>query len=1064
MTVAGYYNDTFTNANSNIYVQYGNTDLGGSEYYFNFVTYNQYVSAYNSIPSKSPIQISANSSLSTYDASPYGSDYVWIQPGIARALGITSEVQGACIGCNLPATGITPSGSNCTAGTAGCYDGIITITNNGGITLYYDDLGGSEPSGAYDFYAVVEHETDEVLGTSSCITTETSPLSNACNTDGSAGSGAPSAVDLFRYSAAGSLILDSSLSTASGAYFSYNGGSTNGANGSAGSAKFYNTGDNGADYADFALVSPCGPNQSIQDAYGCPGADGGLTILNDGGAEVNILTAVGYQVPPTSVNFGSANVCTSGSNPSPCSQSATVTLSFSASATGISPSVVSQGASGLDFTDAGGGTCDTNGTGHSYTAGNTCTVNVTFKPKYPGVRYGAVSLLNGSSSVVASIFIYGTGSGPQLAFGPQPTTTLSLGRQFTGPNSVAVDGSGNVYVGDGSISLIEMPPGCISPSCESTRGGGFNGIEGVAVDGSGNLYVADSGNNAVKKLSSTCTSSACVTTLGGGFNDPYGVAVDANGNVYVADYGNNAVKEFAQSCTSSSCVTTLGGGFNNPAGIAVDGSGDIYVGDQANNGVKKMPSGCSSSSCVTTLGGGFSHPWGVAVDAGGNVYVADYGNTALAMMSAGCASSSCVTTVRHNVSDRFSGVTLDGSGNVYASALGSVTVYELGRANPPSLSFASTGVGSQSSDSPQTVMLRNIGNAALSFPVPGTGENPSVSANFTLDGSTTCPEVLSSGSAGTLAPGASCELAVDFIPQTSGQVTGSAVLTDTNLNAIPSTTQSIGLSGTGGTPTPIVPYIQVNGGAWQQTASVSVNVGDTVNLGPQPQSGGSWSWTGPSYTASTRVIDSVPLNSPSNVYTATYTNSSGATSTQAFTITVNSTPIVPYLQVNGGAWQQISTVAVNLGDTVNLGPQPQSGGSWSWTGPSYTATTRVINSIPLNSPSNVYTATYTNASGVTSTKAFTITVNATPITPYLQVNGGPWQQTASVTVSSGATVNLGPQPLNGGTWNWTGPNGFTSTSRVLNGIALTTGSNVYSATYTNADGVNSTQTFTITSN
>ena len=189
MTVAGYYNDTFTNANSNIYVQYGNTDLGGSEYYFNFVTYNQYVSAYNSIPSKSPIQISANSSLSTYDASPYGSDYVWIQPGIARALGITSEVQGACIGCNLPATGITPSGSNCTAGTAGCYDGIITITNNGGITLYYDDLGGSEPSGAYDFYAVVEHETDEVLGTSSCITTETSPLSNACNTDGSAGSG-----------------------------------------------------------------------------------------------------------------------------------------------------------------------------------------------------------------------------------------------------------------------------------------------------------------------------------------------------------------------------------------------------------------------------------------------------------------------------------------------------------------------------------------------------------------------------------------------------------------------------------------------------------------------------------------------------------------------------------------------------------------------------------------------------------------------------------------------------------------------------------------------------------
>ena len=52
----------------------------------------------------------------------------------------------------------------------------------------------------------------------------------------------------------------------------------------------------------------------------------------------------------------------------------------------------------------------------------------------------------------------------------------------------------------------------------------------------------------------------------------------------------------------------------------------------------------------------------------------------------------------------------------------------------------------------------------------------------------------------------------------------------------------------------------------------------------------------------------VRFPSPSNVYTATYTNTSGAASTRAFTITVNSTPIVPYLQVNGGAWQQISTV------------------------------------------------------------------------------------------------------------------------------------------------------------
>jgi hypothetical protein len=191
----------------------------------------------------------------------------------------------------------------------------------------------------------------------------------------------------------------------------------------------------------------------------------------------------------------------------------------------------------------------------------------------------------------------------------------------------------------------------------------------------------------------------------------------------------------------------------------------------------------------------------------------------------------------------------------------------------------------------------------------------------------------------------------------------------------------------------------------------------------------------------------------------------GATSTQIFTITVNSTPIVPYLQVSGGAWQQASSVAVNAGATVNLGPQPQSGGTWSWTGPSgFSSTSRVLNGLALTSASNVYTVTYTNTDGVTSTQIFTITVNPTPIVPYVQVNGGAWQQASSVAVNVGDTVNLGPQPLSGGTWSWTGPSEFSSTSRVLNAIPLTTGSNVYTATYTNADGVNSTQTFTITIN
>ncbi len=88
---------------------------------------------------------------------------------------------------------------------------------------------------------------------------------------------------------------------------------------------------------------------------------------------------------------------------------------------------------------------------------------------------------------------------------------------------------------------------------------------------------------------------------------------------------------------------------------------------------------------------------------------------------------------------------------------------------------------------------------------------------------------------------------------------------------------------------------------------------------------------------------------------------------------------------------------------------------------------------------------------------------ATAIVPYLQVGTGAWTQTGSVTVASlPATVNLGPQPVTGGSWSWAGPNGFTSTSRELLAIALSVGTNTYTATHTNACGAKSTQVFTIT--
>jgi hypothetical protein len=66
-----------------------------------------------------------------------------------------------------------------------------------------------------------------------------------------------------------------------------------------------------------------------------------------------------------------------------------------------------------------------------------------------------------------------------------------------------------------------------------------------------------------------------------------------------------------------------------------------------------------------------------------------------------------------------------------------------------------------------------------------------------------------------------------------------------------------------------------------------------------------------------------------------------------------------------------------------------------------------------------------------------------------------------VTVPTTTTsVDLGPWPQ-GGTWSWTGPNGFTASTREIDNITLAVGANVYTASYT-AGGTTYTQAFTIT--
>jgi hypothetical protein len=268
-TIAGLYSSTFTDANASIYIQYGTTGLGSSVQFNNTVSYGDYYTALDTHQSGAN-DATAVGSLGGGITNPVIGGYdVSLTSALTAALGLSGG-----IGIDS-----TPAGNACTLGNAGCYNGIITMTDTLSNWFY---RSGVQSGSQYDFYEVAQHEVNEVLGASSCITTGAGPAPSL----GCTGPNATGAADLFRYSATGTR---SFVAQGNGtlAYFSIDGGVTNIAG--------YNNSPNNGDYGDWSA----GPNR-VQNAFGSPGVPG-VDITTDGGSEIKVLDAVGYNLVTTNV-------------------------------------------------------------------------------------------------------------------------------------------------------------------------------------------------------------------------------------------------------------------------------------------------------------------------------------------------------------------------------------------------------------------------------------------------------------------------------------------------------------------------------------------------------------------------------------------------------------------------------------------------------------------------------------------------------------------------------------------------------------------------------------------
>jgi sugar lactone lactonase YvrE len=238
--------------------------------------------------------------------------------------------------------------------------------------------------------------------------------------------------------------------------------------------------------------------------------------------------------------------------------------------------------------------------------------------------------------------------------GPYGSAVTLVSSGLNLPAYVAVDGSGNVYIGDAHNNAIKEWSAS-TQQVTTLVSAGLNQPSGVAVDGSGNVYIADQNNNAIKEWS---PSTQQVTTLvSAGLSQPTGVAVDGSGNVYIGDQDNNAIKEWAAS--TQQVATLVSSGLSAPLGVSVDVSGNVYLVDCNNGAIKEW---AASTQQVTTLVSGLLFPRGVAVDGSGNVYIADTVHGAIKEWS---ASTQQVTTLMSSGLSDPTDATVDGSGNVY---------------------------------------------------------------------------------------------------------------------------------------------------------------------------------------------------------------------------------------------------------------------------------------------------------------------------------------------------------------------------------------------------------------
>ena len=169
---------------------------------------------------------------------------------------------------------------------------------------------------------------------------------------------------------------------------------------------------------------------------------------------------------------------------------------------------------------------------------------------------------------------------------------------------VAVDAAGNVFLSlpryavvmrlDATTGILTRVAGNATNGFSGDNGPAINaqlsGPNGLALDPAGNLYIFDANNKRIRKVSN----GIITTVAGNGLNGPVGnggsaLAMDAAGNLYISDGAG-----FIDKVTNGIIANVVGaqGYF---AGIAVDPAGNLYLLDAVTPRVLKVSNGVATT-------------------------------------------------------------------------------------------------------------------------------------------------------------------------------------------------------------------------------------------------------------------------------------------------------------------------------------------------------------------------------------------------------------------------------------------------------------------------------------